>query len=152
MKWACLCLGLVLFLKLSKSQAYFNNGPLKVTHLAQEFLQSPSLCLHLQRVQKRRKATIELVHENLPKTCLTFTPPTMRKPRNFPERTDPLKAESIKQSDMSSQWPSRGCTVVLGSQLCTGKQLQTGQSQSFCGAACGYGSKCRSMGSTHLGI
>ena len=43
----------------------------------------------------------------------------MRKPRDFPERTDPIKVESTKQPDMSSQRPSRVCTLVLGSQLCT---------------------------------
>lgn len=98
--------GVGAFLKLSKSQAYFNHRSAESYPPSPRVFTSPSLCLHLQRVQKRRKATIELVHENLPKTCLTFTPATMRKPRNFPERTDPLKVvESTKQSDMSSQWP-----------------------------------------------
>ena len=154
--WACLCLGLVPFLKLSKSQAYyFKQRSAESYPPSPRVFTSPSLCLYLQCIQEWRRPAVEFVHQNLPKTCLTFTPATFdAKTKEFPERErergrERERADLLKVVFAPSNLtclpngpPTEGAsTVVLGSQLCTGKRLQTGQSQSFCVKAGGYGSK-----------
>jgi hypothetical protein len=118
--WACLCLGLVPFLKLSKSQAYyFKQRSAESYPPSPRVFTSPSLCLYLQCIQEWRRPAVEFVHQNLPKTCLTFTPATFdAKTKEFPEREREREGEResgsvkggvcTKQSDMSSQWPSHG--------------------------------------------